>query len=102
MGPVSCVPVWVNRGSLISTRGLRGGSGVKVQSSLNWQPCSLLLLFVNRCVCVCLNGSLSVRLLHEPIRPRHLSPPHYVLINDSFSAVWGGEEGGGKENDEAG
>lgn len=97
----SCVPVWVNRGSLISARGLRGGSRVRVWSSLSWQPCSPLLLFVNRCVC--LNGSLSVELLHEPMGPEHLSPPRSVLINDSFSAVWGGGGGGGgKEDDEAG
>lgn len=99
MGPASCVPVWVNRSSLISARETRGGSGVRVRSSLNWQPCSPLLLFVNRCVC--LNGSLSVELLHEPMGPEHLSPPHSVLINDSFSADWA-EGGGGKENDEAG
>lgn len=93
VGPVSCVPVWVNRGSLISARGLRGGSAVRLGSSLNWQPCSPLLLFVNRCVC--LNGSLSVELLHEPMGPKHLSPPRSVLINDSFSAAWGRRGGGG-------
>lgn len=88
--PVSCVPVWVNRGSLMSARGLWGGSGVRVWNSLSWQPCSPLLLFVNRCVC--LNGSLSVELLHEPMGPDHLSPPPSVLINDSFSAAWEEEE----------
>lgn len=52
---------------------------------------------------MCLNGSLSVDLLHEPVGPEHLSPPHCVLINDGFSAAWGGGggEGGGKEVDEA-
>lgn len=55
--PVSCLPVLVNEGSLISARGLRGGSWVRVWSSLNWLWCRPLLLFVNRCVC--LNGSLS-------------------------------------------
>lgn len=99
VGPASCVPIWLNRGSLISARGMRGGSGVGAWSSLNWQPCSSLFLFVNRCVC--LNGSLSEELLHEPMGPEHLSPPRSVLINDSFSVAWRGE-GGGKEDDEAG
>lgn len=51
------MPVWVNGGPLISGRGTRGGRGVSVRSSLNWQPCRPLLLFVSRC----LNGGLSVR-----------------------------------------
>lgn len=75
--------------------GTKGGSGVSLWSAPNWQPCSPLLVFVNRCVC--LNGSFSAELLQEPMRPEHLSPTHSVLINDTFSAAWGWRVGEGEK-----
>lgn len=51
-------------------RGPRGGRGVSVRSSLNWQPCRPLLLFVSRC----LNGGLSVRLPNATQASGQLDP----------------------------
>lgn len=74
--------------------GWEWGEGTELAELATMHP--IVTVCYQVCVCVSLNGRLSVERLHEPIGPGHLSPPHRGLINDSFSGALGGGEEGGK------